>query len=162
MYFNQSTQANEKLLEYQRQSTISEYAGQLHPKKLLQDVVTRWWSSYRSLKRAHFLKKAINGLIASEEVDCEVLLPQEWKALEQIELALEPMAQFQRTLEGEKYVTSSLVPIAVFQIRRSYQEMINSVGTDEDVRKLVKILIADFDTRCELDAFVTRLDYHLN
>ena len=124
--------------------------------------MTRWWSSYQSLKRAHFLKRAINGLIASEEVDCEVLLPQEWKLLEQNELALEPMAHFQRTLEREKYVTSSLVPIAVFQIRQTYCEMIESADTDDDVCKLVKILLADFDTRYELDAIIVMLDNHLN
>lgn len=146
-YFDKSTQANEKLLEYQRQSMIKEYAEQKHPKKLLQDVITRWWSSYRSLKRAQFLKRAINALVAAEEVDCENILPHEWKILEQIELALTPMAQFQRTLEGEYYVTSSLVPVAVFQIRRSYQDMVDSQETDEDVCRLVQILLADFDTR---------------
>lgn len=151
-YFDKSTQANEKLLEYQRQSMIPEYAEQKQPKKLLQDVVTRWWSSYRSLKRARFLRRAINGLLAAEEVECEVILPHEWKILEQIELALKPMADFQLTLEGEKYVTSSLVPVAVYQIRQTYQSIVDGPETDEEVRKLVKILLADFDTRYEFNA----------
>jgi hypothetical protein len=39
-YFNQSTQANTKLLKFQAGSDIEEYQNS-RPKKLIQDVVTR-------------------------------------------------------------------------------------------------------------------------
>ena len=57
------------------------------------------------------------------------------------------MAHFQRVLEGESYVTASLVPIAVFQIRKGYQETIDNEHTLEEVEALTKILLADFDRR---------------
>jgi hypothetical protein len=57
------------------------------------------------------------------------------------------MTHFQRVLEGEYYVTASLVPIAVYQIRKKYQEVINSAHSLEEVKNLVKILLADFDER---------------
>lgn len=56
-YFNLSTQANTKLLKFQSSSDIEEYASS-RPKKLIQDVVTRWWSKYASIERALHLQKA--------------------------------------------------------------------------------------------------------
>ena len=123
-YFEKSTQATTKLLDFQRNSGINEYKDQ-QPKKLLQDVITRWWSTFCSLWRARFLKKAILGLLAAEEVLCESMLPDEWPILHQIEIILETMARFQRVLEGESYVTASLVPVTVFQIRKGYEAAID-------------------------------------
>jgi hypothetical protein len=36
------------------------------------------------------------------------------------------MAHFQPVLEGEFYVTASLVPVAVYQIRKNYEELLNN------------------------------------
>ena len=49
-YFNKSTQQNAKLLQFQKDSTLAMYSAPgFWTKKLLQDVITRWWSSYRML-----------------------------------------------------------------------------------------------------------------
>jgi hypothetical protein len=57
------------------------------------------------------------------------------------------MAYFQEALEGEKYVTALLVPIAVFQVRKKFVEVINNRETLDPVRELTKTLQADFDKR---------------
>ena len=57
------------------------------------------------------------------------------------------MAHFQRILEGESYVTGSLVPVAVFQIRQGYVEVIECDDTDPSVKSLAKVLLTDFDKR---------------
>jgi hypothetical protein len=146
-YFNQSTQANTKLLKFQSSSDIEEYASS-RPKKLIQDVVTRWWSTYASIERALHLQKAIKGLIATSQVTCEVLSDKEWKALGEIESVLKPLAFFQRVLEGESYVSGSLVPLAVFNIRRQLNDIVEDEEvTTEGVRKLAKALLDDFDIR---------------
>eukprot|EP00956_Cyclotella_meneghiniana_P040792 scaffold205154_cov36-Cyclotella_meneghiniana.AAC.1 len=75
------------------------------------------------------------------------LTDDEWLVLHQIEIVLETMAEFQRTLEGEKYVTSSLVPVAVFQIRKAYVETINCPSSHPNVKKLAQTLLDDFDER---------------
>jgi hypothetical protein len=116
-YFESSTQAMGKLLDFQETSYFPEYKDLTTPLKPLQDVVTRWWSTYRSLRRMRFLKKAVRSLLVAEEIDCEDLSDAEWLVLHQIEIVLETMAAFQRVLEGESYPTGSLVPVAVFQIR---------------------------------------------
>jgi hypothetical protein len=48
-YFNKSTQATKKMKDQQQESLLAKYSGQ--PKNILQDVKTRWWSTYRMLKR---------------------------------------------------------------------------------------------------------------
>ena len=135
-----------KLLTFQRTSDIEEYKNQV-PKKTLQDVITRWWSTYRSLRRLRWLKKAIQSLIVSEQVTLENLTPDEWLVLHQVEIVLETMAYWQRILEGEKYVTGSLSTVAVFQVRNSFVDVIGCEDTEEPVRELTKILLKDFDDR---------------
>ncbi len=146
-FFESSTQGMAKLLQFQRDSNYKIYKDQPLPKKTLQDVETRWWSTFRSLRRLRFLKKAIRALIASEEVSCKDLTDDEWKILHQVEITLEPMAEFQRILEGESYVTGSLVPVAVYQIRKSYQQVIECADTEATVVDLTKLLLDDFDKR---------------
>jgi hypothetical protein len=45
-----------KFLDFQRTSHLSIYKNQ-QPKKPLQDVVTRWWSTYRSITRLGFFEE---------------------------------------------------------------------------------------------------------
>ena len=145
-YFESSTQAMTKLLDFQRTSHLSIYKNQ-RPKKPLQDVVTRWWSTYRSITRLRFLKKAITSLLVVGEIECEHISKEEWLVLDQLQILLETMAHFQRILEGESYVTGSLVPVAVFQIRQGYVEVIECDDTDPSVKSLAKVLLTDFDNR---------------
>ena len=63
----------EKLLDFQKTTDIRMYKEQENLKKPLQDVETRWWSTYRSIRRLRFLKKAIKSLIAAEEITCHDL-----------------------------------------------------------------------------------------
>lgn len=136
-----------KLLDFQRNSTIDEYKNQERPKKPLQDVITRWWSTFRMLRRLRWLKKAVKGLVATGEVGIEDLSVNEWLVLHQIEIVLETMAYWQRILEGEKYVTGSLSTVAVYQVRKAFVEVIASEDTEDPVRELTKILLKDFDER---------------
>ena len=99
-----------KLLDFQRTSHLSIYKNQ-RPKKPLQDVVTRWWSTYRSITRLRFLKKAITSLLVVGEIECENISKEEWLVLDQLQILLETMAHFQQILEGESYVTGSLVAV---------------------------------------------------
>jgi len=62
------------------------------------------------------LKKAIKCLLVSEEITCQDLTDTEWLILHQNEIVLETIAKFQCILEGESYVTGSLVTVAVYQI----------------------------------------------
>jgi hypothetical protein len=65
----------------------------------------------------------------------------EWAILHQIEIALETMAHFQHVLEGEFFVTVSLVPIAVYHIRKNYQEQLNNAHSLDSAKTLPNILL---------------------
>jgi hypothetical protein len=51
------------------------------------------------------------------------------------------MAHFQCVFEGEFYVTASLVPTAVYQIRKNYQELLNNAYSLDGVKALPNILL---------------------
>ena len=144
-YFNKSTQATEKLKNMQHESSLPKYSGQ--PKKIIQDVVTRWWSTYRMLKRLRFLREAISHYFVDypKEADVMAITAQEWKIYYQIEITLKTMGFWQRVLEGEKYVTGSLVPLAIYTIRQSFLQVIASQATEQVVKELTRILLNNFD-----------------
>ena len=54
-YFNKSTQQTSKLLNFQKESNLAIYSGHgFCTKKLLQDIITRWWLLYCMLKWLRF------------------------------------------------------------------------------------------------------------
>ena len=144
-YFNKSTQATKKLKNQQHESSLTKYSGQ--PKNILQDVKTRWWSTYRMLKRLRFLREAISHYFVDypEEADAVAITAQEWKIYYQIEITLKTMGFWQRVLEGEKYVTGTLVPLAIYTIRQSFLQVIASEASKQAVKELTRILLNDFD-----------------
>ncbi len=145
-FFSKSTQATQKLLAFQEGSNFGDYGEEGYcPLRLLQDVITRWWSTYRALKRLRLLKPAIISLVASNEIGCRLPTEDQWTVLHQIEIALKMVATWQRLLEGDKYPTGSLVVMALFQIRKHYSAVLSSEHTAAPVKNLVKILLKDFD-----------------
>ncbi len=108
-------------------------------------MVSRWWSTYRSITCLRFLKKAITSLLVVGEIECENITKEEWLVLDQLQILLETMAHFQRIFKGESYVTGSLVVVADIQIRQGYVEVIECDNTDPSAKSLAKVLLADFD-----------------
>jgi hypothetical protein len=96
-YFNKSTQATKKLKDQQQESSLTKYIGK--PLNILQDVKTktRWWSTYRILKRLRFLREAISHYVVDNPHDSDVvnLTPQEWRLCHQVEITLQTMAFWQ-------------------------------------------------------------------
>jgi len=146
-YFTKSNQALDLLK--QRQKIIPLYADLKQPLTILQDVWTRWWSTWRMIRRLRFLRSAIDSLIGSREATCEDLSDEQWKVLEYVQKSLASPSEAQRILEGEKYVTSSLVPRSIHRIRKNYCSMIQDNNTPEPVKMLVKKLLEDLDKRWE-------------
>ena len=146
-YFRASSQAVNKLKEAQTCGMLPVYNDQKEPLTVIQGVPTRWWSDWRMLRRLRWLKPAITMLHVTGAIDCEVPSEQMWVILHQIEIALLTLAKFQRILEAEDYVTGSLVPLAIYRIRKAYVKVYQSAHTDIAVKDLTAILLADFDSR---------------
>jgi hypothetical protein len=74
------------------------------------------------------------------------LTHEEWRLCHQVEITLQTMAFWQQILEGGKYITGSVVPVAIYTIHQSFLQVIASVGSDPVVKKLTRILLNDFDS----------------
>jgi hypothetical protein len=83
-YFNKLTQQTSMLLNFQKESNLAIYSGHgFCAKKLIQDIITRWWLSYCMLKCLRFLKPALMCLYAAKEITCDMLDYDQWVVLEQ-------------------------------------------------------------------------------
>jgi hypothetical protein len=139
-YFTKSTQAMSKLMNQQRALNPDKI-----PLKLLQDVRTRWWSTWRMLHRLRTLDRYINALIASHEVHLNHVLTVDQKSiLFEVEQLLEPLAQAQRMLEGENYTTLSIVPYALWKIRNQLSRYANEENVSESTKHLARKMLVDF------------------
>jgi hypothetical protein len=100
---------------------------------------------YCMLKRLRFLQKAISHYIANNTEASDTLTAQEWKVCHQIEITLKTVAFWQRVLERDKYVTGSLVPVAIYIIRQSFLQVITSQAADLVVKQLTRNMLNSFD-----------------
>jgi hypothetical protein len=146
--FTSSSQKERDLKEAQ----VLLYPGLTFEKalKAIQDVVTRWWSTYSMVLRLLQLKPAIELLVQQKKLEATKNLSEaEWSVLTQIMLVLKPLASAQKTLEGAKYVTISLLPLILTEIKQRLELVAHVV--DEDIAECVKKCAADM-----LEIFETR------
>ncbi len=76
-----------------------------------------------------------------------LLQPTIGRFVTQVEITLKTMGFWQRVLEGETYVTGSLVPLAIYTIRQSFLQVIPSQANEQVVKELTRIVLHDFDRR---------------
>ena len=143
----------EKLLAAQR--NLPDYADSI-PKRVLVDVKTRWWSTFESLNRMLYLRNAFRYMVITNDIDESIIPDQdEWNLIELVCNFLEPFKKVMKMLEGEKYVTISLVPSLVCFLRKSIKEAIrqNNVRLSQRTRTrnyvewLIKNINSDFEER---------------
>jgi hypothetical protein len=68
-----------------------------------------WWSTFSMCKRLLCLKPYFALMEAEGTLDCN-LAAQQWIIVQDTCVILKPFMFAQRTFEGEKYVTISLIP----------------------------------------------------
>jgi len=103
-YFKRSHHALAKLHATQEQMNMPKL-------KLIQDVVTRWNSTYDMLRRFVKMKDAINSTLAVLQSNVEMLTPEEWFIVEKAAEVLEIFYQVTKEISGDQYVTLSVVLI---------------------------------------------------
>lgn len=78
---------------------------------MVQDVVTRWWSTYAMLERLLHLKPYFEVMVREQLLlSSASLTSEQWVIVEDVCAILAPFKNVQLTMEGEKYVTISLIP----------------------------------------------------
>lgn len=83
----------------------------MNPLDVIQDVVTRWWSTYRMLERLLYLRPYLQLMVRENLLHASLnLTGEQWQVVEDLCAILAPFKQVQQKMEGEKYVTITLIP----------------------------------------------------
>jgi len=107
------------------------------PVMVIQDVVMRWWPTYRIADRLLIFQPALNALHSSNEVpDKKLLTDNDWKTLSDMKVVLEPFAVAQKMLEGDTFIASSMVRVAVASCHSSLKRMHELDETAEALKPL--------------------------
>ncbi len=116
------------------------------PVNVIQDVVTRWWSTYAMLERLKFLKIYIQMMVRENLLLPTINLNQEqWNIVEDVSSILEPFKSVQQIMEGEKYVTISLIPGMINQIRLGLARAQDNPDTSGAARMVLDKIITKFN-----------------
>ena len=135
-FFNSSPQALKKLREKQVNGR------ELVP---IQDVVTRWWSTYSMCDRLILLRIYITLLSDEGELKFVTLTDRQWAILVDLHALLKPFMIVQRLLEGQAYVTISLVPYMVYKMRKGLQYAIDSDASSMYVKSISREMLLIFN-----------------
>ena len=114
------------------------------PVGVIQDVVTRWWSTYSMCKRLLRLKNYFAVLVTEGKL-AETLSDSQWITPEDICDILEPFMFAQVTLEGQKYVTISLLPFIISKCREGLTAVLNSARTKSSVKAMGSTMLTSFN-----------------
>jgi len=126
-HFSSSSQAQDTLL---RQQLVT---GTGTPLKVVQDVVTRWWSTYSMVERLLELRVSLHQLANIDDKIAEIMLSlQEWEIVKQMERILKPFMHIQRFFEGQTYVTISHVPYMIKTLRGILEGFSNNEETEDN------------------------------
>lgn len=139
-YFRKSTVANNNLRTYQINNGIK------NPKKLIQDVQTRWNSTYYMISRFIELETSIRGTVGLLNNAPNNLKPEEWIILQELIKVLKPFEEATKSISGQKYMTASLVIVLVQGL---FKVLNNLVKMDLTPRVLLVVekLLANMNER---------------
>jgi hypothetical protein len=151
--FSGSSQLEDRLLTLQ-------IGGNSRKVKLIQDVSTRWWSTYSMIERLLRVKNHINIIAQTSRVVANLNAAQ-WMLLEDIETILQPFMYAQKLLEGEQYVTVSFMPTIICRIRSGLDACQHRVDNSEYVATMLHKLRTSFDSEWGLGLPNTMFDEHL-
>lgn len=108
-YFKRSSQALNKLHTMQDQLGVPR-------RKLVQDVLTRWNSTYDMMDRFVVIKDALVSTLAILDTNLEQLTSHEWKVVGQAKNVLEIFKEVTDEISAEKFVSISKVILFVSAI----------------------------------------------
>lgn len=140
-HFSHSSQAAKRLLGKQ--------VHLRHPNRpvgVLQDVSTRWWSTFSMTDRLLKLKTYFDQMEVEGWLTCN-LSARQWVTVELVRNILKPFMAAQKCLEGEKYVTISFIPGIVLGMRTKLVAVIYDEEAPQCMRDLCDKMLQDFVTR---------------
>jgi hypothetical protein len=80
-------------------------------------------------ERLIHLQPALAAMAVNDKLVDSILISEtDWKLFRQVHQLLQPFKYYQKLLEGDKYVTLSLLPIAIKAIRAALIEIVGAKG----------------------------------
>ncbi|XP_055904236.1 zinc finger BED domain-containing protein 4-like [Eupeodes corollae] len=155
-FFHSSTLACDKLRIAQKTSNKPEL-------KLIQEISTRWNSSYYMMKRIMEIRSEVAIAISQCQKAPSFLTAENFTAIQEIVRLLEPFDVATATISGESYVTSSLVIPLIRGISVKLSSLENSLTTIEgrevfhSLNNSINMRLKPFNTRT-LNMISTLLD----
>ena len=143
-HFKGSALATEALLKKQENYFTSNGSSE-QPKRVIQDVATRWWSTYAMLDRLLELKPFFQMMQQYDGLNCN-LSDSQWSIASNLVVSLKPFMVLQQFLEGEHYVTNSVIPFLLNAVRGRLNA-VSSSGMNASVVEALTQLKIDFDER---------------
>jgi hypothetical protein len=139
-----SSSQSETLLKNLQRTDVE---GSKKPLTVIQDVVTRWWSTFAMCKRLLELEGYFKIMeTRSTEFAPFNLTAVEWSEILQTKTLLEPIMEIQKYLEGEKYVTVSVVPSLIGIIRRGLTAFLTNDSHSERSKNVCRLMLSSFNT----------------
>jgi hypothetical protein len=92
----------------------------IHPH---QDVPTRWWSSFDMCSTLDRLRGNIESL-SQRNIINQNLTSSEWAIIEILSIILQPFYEVQKMLEGQNYITISMVPCLITMLRENIDQIL--------------------------------------
>ncbi|XP_022826399.1 zinc finger BED domain-containing protein 1-like [Spodoptera litura] len=137
-HYKKSTVSAERLAKYQLQQNIQ-------PKHLIQDVDTRWNSTFYMLSRFVELKEAVRSTMALIDRDLPQLTAEDWSMFEELIVVLRPFEELTKSMSGEKYLTASSVIVMTRCLKEALNIAINKTQSEtvSDIALLLNAGITD-------------------
>ncbi|CAH0731019.1 unnamed protein product, partial [Brenthis ino] len=120
-HFNGSTGATDMLLSYQ----IKNMADCGEPKRLIQQVPTRWNSIFYMLRRFVLLKVAVKHCMALIERDWPEVNTMDWAVMGEVCKVLQPFEEVTSTMSGSHYLTGSMVIVVTNCLKDICDDFLN-------------------------------------
>lgn len=140
-HFKKSTKATSLLIKTQQK------AGVKNPLKLLQDVATRWNSTFYMLQRFTELEEAVRTTVALLDVALPHINVEEWQILRDLQKILEPFEEATRAVSGQEYMTASLVIVITNSLLDICKEVVASPEFVVNVKLVAKKLEKELNER---------------
>jgi hypothetical protein len=155
-FINSSPQSNAKLVDCQKKISPGK-----KPLKLLNEVRTRWWSTYSMIQRANRLKQALLMMkrnevmlrqqnrrqLAVSKLEQLCLDEDDFNTLGFLEELLAPFADAQRCLEGEKYVNISLIVLVIKKLQSALVGAYAAAEHEPQLQRVIEDMMNDFNER---------------
>jgi len=136
-FFNSSSQATDKLKE----KTKARLGVSL---TVIQDAVTCWWSTFSMCERLLHLRTSLTVMYLDGDMRL-YLTEAQWVIVKDMVALLKPFMLAQRLLEGQSYITISLIPHMLYKIRSGLMAANLDPMASQQVRTVSTIMLRKFN-----------------